>query len=407
MKDDATALFRRIKSKPKLKAKFLNDSLTESMLVDFCETRWFSLPDQLQSIRRNFSAIKNVAMDLPADLRTKIFDNSTELDRPRLHEVEIRIEKMHAFVASHPWLGKADEVFQACEKYLYNPITRIARYFDPKNVPTTHQRAITIPLIDKELKPFFGVDAVDNQKARADLKQFVTRTGKFAVLPEPDETIPLETWWKCNIFDAETLVSFSAKKAQVPMKRLAPESAMMGSEEELADLGVVREYGPVNKPDCVPPIINSPEKVETVSIHKPTLPPPKFEDLYARPTAIQHAIFKLMKTAPPQIYAILAQNIQQADVTWATLKEAIGKAPEFGWPQTAQVLAIEASQAGPSSPPPVKKQNATARRLDRRRQHFEKQQTRDGISDDKLCRYHKKFGSEARICGLNGCNFPR
>ncbi|KAL3309218.1 hypothetical protein Ciccas_012236 [Cichlidogyrus casuarinus] len=45
------------------------------------------------------------------------------------------------------------------------------------------------------------------------------------------------------------------------------------------------------------------------------------------------------------------------DVTWATLKEAIGKGPEFGWPQPTQVLAIEAWQAEPPSPPPMKKQN--------------------------------------------------
>ncbi|KAL3312425.1 hypothetical protein Ciccas_008982 [Cichlidogyrus casuarinus] len=132
----------------------------------------------------------------------------------------------------------------------------------------------------------------------------------------------------------------------------------------------------------------------------------RFEDLYARPTAIQHAIFKLMKTAPPQVYGILAQLIQQPEVSWATLKEAIGKAPEFGWPQSAQVLAVEASQPGPSDPPVVNR-SAVNRRFERRRKHFEKQQVRDKNGHDNVCRYHRKFGLEARLCGLNGCNFPR
>ncbi|KAL3310607.1 hypothetical protein Ciccas_010826 [Cichlidogyrus casuarinus] len=271
---------------------------------------------------------------------------------------------------------------------------------------------------------------------------------------------------------------------------------MTGSEGELADLGIVREFGPVNKPDCIPPIINSPEKVETVQVHKPNLPPPKFKgsdfphfkllfsrycddngisDAYQRLgllvsclapsvtktvfTAMQH-IFEserptdtalletleqlyvvnvgvtlkdlesfrwdqaqtsvanvtytldrlrynmLMKTAPPQVYGILAQQIQQPEVSWATLKEAIGKAPEFGWPQSAPVLAVEASQPGPSDPPVVNK-SAVNRRLDRRRKHFEKQQARDKNGYDNVCRYHRKFGIEARLCGLNGCNFPR
>ncbi|KAL3316712.1 hypothetical protein Ciccas_004634 [Cichlidogyrus casuarinus] len=40
----------------------------------------------------------------------------------------------------------------------------------------------------------------------------------------------------------------------------------------------------------------------------------RFKDLFQRPTAIQHAV-----------YAILAQMIQQGDVTWATSKRLSAK----------------------------------------------------------------------------------
>ncbi|KAL3311448.1 hypothetical protein Ciccas_009972 [Cichlidogyrus casuarinus] len=69
----------------------------------------------------------------------------------------------------------------------------------------------------------------------------------------------------------------------------------------------------------------------------------RFEDLFKRPTAIQHAVYRLMKNAPPPVYGILANAIQQGDASWTTLKEAVGKTPEFGWPQPAQVMAVQAT----------------------------------------------------------------
>ncbi|KAL3309237.1 hypothetical protein Ciccas_012217 [Cichlidogyrus casuarinus] len=67
---------------------------------------------------------------------------------------------------------------------------------------------------------------------------------------------------------------------------------------------------------------------------------------------MQHGIFKLMRTAPPQIYSVLAQKIQQSDLCWGNIKEAVGQVTEFGWPQPVQVLAVEATQPGPSNQVP-------------------------------------------------------
>ncbi|KAL3310606.1 hypothetical protein Ciccas_010825 [Cichlidogyrus casuarinus] len=255
---------------------------------------------------------------------------------------------------------------------------------------------------------------------------------------------------------------------------------MPGSSEELAELGIVRESGPVNNPaqeSFTPPIITSPEKAEVVAaVTKPALPPPRFdgsdfppdfyavlrqqhhravsalnppgvvsypsdtpsdtalletgeqfyvanigvtlkeldaftplanvvrfEDLFKRPTAIQHAVYRLMKNAPPPVYGILANTIQQEEASWSTLKEAVGKTPEFGWPQ--QVMAVHATIDPPVNPSLAGPSNAKTRRAARRRLFVEK--NANNSKNSPICRYHLKFGIDARLCAMNGYTFTR